>query len=196
MRPMGGSLPDLPKRVHLSVEGKAGGTTLALQYARNSILGGGRVIWASESMPDPERFGQLFADVDIVSSSRFHALELGIKLELGISQIVEASKFLPSVNLVVIDNWTSEQGKTPESTIKLVKKVLSISEGGASIMLTSKSYDNLAEGDTFAVRAQKRLEEFGCVTWKLSRFDLNINSRILSTPDEDFEFTLEENGFC
>ena len=192
---MGGGLPDLPKRVHLSVEGKAGGTTMALQYARHSILEGGRVIWASESMPDSERFGQLFADVDIVSSSRFHALELGTKLELAISQVVEASKFLPSVNLVVIDDWAPEQGKTPESTIKLAKKVLDVSERGASIILTSKSYDNLAEGETVAVRAQKRLEEFGCATWKLSRRSLDGNLRLLSTPEGDFEFTLEENGF-
>ncbi len=40
-------LPPLPDKVHLSVSGSIGGTTLALQYSREVLLSGGRVLWAT-----------------------------------------------------------------------------------------------------------------------------------------------------
>ncbi|MGB0329928.1 MAG: hypothetical protein ACPGCU_04840, partial [Candidatus Poseidoniaceae archaeon] len=64
------------KRIHLSVEGGCGGTTFGLHCAVNEIQTGGRVLWASPEMPNATRFSQLFASLNIVESSRFHAMNL------------------------------------------------------------------------------------------------------------------------
>ena len=49
--------------IHLAVEGSCGGTTLGLQVARQTILDGGRGLWASPELPDGVRFSQIFSDV-------------------------------------------------------------------------------------------------------------------------------------
>ena len=60
--------------IHLAVEGSCGGTTLGLQLARQTIEDGGRVLWAAPELPDGVRFSQIFADLSLTSSSRFHAM--------------------------------------------------------------------------------------------------------------------------
>ena len=192
---MGRILPTLSKRIHLAVTDSVGGTTMALQYARRTINEGGRVLWASETMPDGERFSQIFAEVDLVSSSRFHALELGTNLERGVEQIIEASNFLPSVALVVVDDWAPKQGKTPENTVQLIEKVLEKSPDDCSVLLTSKSYSSPTEDGDVRIRAKDRLEKSGCETWILSRVNQNSSRRKLSTSETVIEFDLNEDGF-
>ena len=188
-------LPKLPCRLHLAVTGSVGGTTLALQYARQSIVEGGRVIWASEKIPDPVRFSQIFADVDIVSSSRFHAIELGTNLEQGIKQVIDASDFLPSVILVVIDDWAPKQGKTPSSTIALAEKVLAVADREMSVILTSKTYGNPAAGADSKVRGGERLENAGCETWHLTREESKPEIRQINSAEESFSLRLGDEGY-
>ena len=61
-----GIFPNLPRWTHLAVDGSSGGTTFALQLARESIEAGNRVLWASEEMPNPLRFNQLFNSLNII----------------------------------------------------------------------------------------------------------------------------------
>ena len=80
---------DLPgKRIHLSVDGGCGGTTLGLHCAVDEIQGGGRVLWASPHMPNATRFSQLFSSLNIVEASRFHAMNLIGNMERCVDAIV------------------------------------------------------------------------------------------------------------
>ena len=172
---------------------------MALQYARETILAGGRVIWAAEIMPDAGRFGQLFADVNAVHSSRFHAMELGTDMERVIEAVVEASEFLPGVELVVIDDWAEEQGGTPESSISAINSILNIAKidaGNIKVILISKSYESPTAINSIRVRAHQRLEAMGCDTWLLSRPDGGEGKRCLKTPASEFKLRLEESGYA
>ena len=172
---------------------------MALQYARETILAGGRVIWAAEIMPDAGRFGQLFADVNPVHSSRFHAMELGTDMERIIETVVEASEFLPGVELVVIDDWAEEQGGTPESSISAINSILNIANidvGNVKVILISKSYESPTAINSIRVRAHQRLEAMGCDTWLLSRPDGEEGKRCLKTPAGEFKLRLEESGYA
>ena len=191
-------LPPLPPRLHLAVAGSVGGTTMALQYARETVLAGGRVIWAAEMMPDAGRFGQLFAEVDLIHSSRFHAMEIGTDMKRGIGSVIEASKFLPGVELVVIDDWAPGPGKTSESSISAIGSLLeieNIDEGNFKVVLISKSYESPTAVDSTKVRVHDRLEAMGCDTWLLSRFDERLDGRLLETPAGEVELGLGERGF-
>lgn len=188
-------LPKLAERVHLSVSGSVGGTTLCLQYARGEIISGGRVLWGSDSMPDPARFGQLFDSVDIVSSSRFHALQLGSNLEGGIQQLIDAHSILPRVGLIVVDDWAPRSGQTPISSIELAKKLLSVASPSCTVLLTSKSYADPSSTEAdYRARGGSELESVGCETWWLSRPEEG-GVRILSTEGGALKLQLVDAGF-
>ena len=94
------------KRIHLSVEGGCGGTSFGLHCAVNEIHSGGRVLWASPEMPNATRFSQLFSSLNIVESSRFHAMNLIGAMDRCVDAIVEAERSLPRVGLVVPVSYT------------------------------------------------------------------------------------------
>ena len=60
-------------RIHMAVEGGVM-DNVGLHMAADTISNGGRVLWVGLSMPNPERFPQLFSRLSLVDSSRFHAL--------------------------------------------------------------------------------------------------------------------------
>ena len=74
-KPITVALPELPPITHLAVGEGCGGTSLALQYARNALIDGGRVIWVCEKSPDSQRFSQILNDVDVVSLAKFHMMD-------------------------------------------------------------------------------------------------------------------------
>ena len=80
------------KRIHLSVQGGCGGTTFGLHNAVEQVRSGGRVLWASPEMPNATRFSQLFSSLNIVESSRFHALNLIGAMDRCVDAIVEARR--------------------------------------------------------------------------------------------------------
>ena len=56
----------------MAVEGSVGGTTVGLLMAADTISNGGRVLWVGLSMPNPERFPQLFSRLSLVDLSLIH----------------------------------------------------------------------------------------------------------------------------
>src|SRR5210317_873008 len=93
------------ERIHLAVEGSTAGTTLGLHLAADVINEGRRVLRASLEMPDAARFSQLFQHLSLVESSRFHAMNFGGKFDRAIDALLEAATSLPSVGLIVMDDW-------------------------------------------------------------------------------------------
>ncbi|HIG03936.1 MAG TPA: hypothetical protein EYQ53_06120 [Candidatus Poseidoniales archaeon] len=187
-------LPPLPDKVHLSVSGSIGGTTLALQYSREVLLSGGRVLWATPEMPDSVRFQQLFSDVDLIASSRFHALQFDDNLKHISMQIVNAKDTLPRVQLIVIDDWAPSEGQAPRENIDMVTEVLNHGSDSCSIVIISKSYESPDAGIEMKVRGGSRLVDTGVETWHLLR-QQDGNERCLDTTKKQFHFNLESNGF-
>ena len=50
--------------MHISASPGAGKTTLCLGVVSDTLLNGGRVIWACRKMPDPDRFREILQDID------------------------------------------------------------------------------------------------------------------------------------
>tara|TARA_B100000767_G_scaffold102832_1_gene98697 strand:+ start:2052 stop:2450 length:399 start_codon:yes stop_codon:yes gene_type:complete len=104
--------------IHLAVEGSVGGTTLGLHVAANTIEEGGRVLWVGEEMPDNQRFSQLFKHLSLIDASRFHAMSFSSSFDKAVDAIIRALNSLPSVKLIVLDDWCSNSGKIPVNLIK------------------------------------------------------------------------------
>ena len=185
---------DIPSRIHLNVEGSCGGTTFALTMAKNSLIDGGRVLWVSPEFPDETRFSQIFAEVDITSSTRFHAVNLVGKLEQTVDSLTKLAGSLPNVTLIVIDEWCEKQGKIPTSSISAMEKLSKSIPEEIVLVLITKLGTNVSGGSEFNVRGEKAMLEAKFSICQLTKQN-NSSKRMFRRDDESFELLIEDSGF-
>ena len=157
-------------RVHLAVEGSTGGTTLGLHMAADAIKHGGRVLWASPEMPDGVRFGQLFEHLSLADSSKFHAMNLVGSLSQAVEVLVETSTALPSVRLIVLDDWCAQSGRIPSDRIQDAQHLAERLSDDIGLILISKAGTNASgEGSSLNVRSHNKMKSAGFEIWSLER---------------------------
>ena len=182
-------------RIHLAVEGSTGGTTLALHLAADTIQAGRRVLWASVEMPDPSRFSQLFSHLSLVESSRFHAMNFGGRFDRAMDALLEAATSLPSVGLVVLDDWCSTTGRIDADRIRHVKNFSEACSSTINVLLISKGSAD-ASGSTrepIVARGKEKMEDAGFETWRLWRNE--GNRRTIDQNGTLAELNIEDSGF-
>ena len=186
---------DLPgKRIHLSVDGGCGGTTLGLHCAVDEIQGGGRVLWASPHMPNATRFSQLFSSLNIVEASRFHAMNLIGNMERCVDAIVEAEQNLPSVGLIVLDDWCEATGRIPSRNMKAVIDLNKRISESTTLLLISKAGTDVSTNDTeVKPRGEVILRDGGFDIWTLK--ETENKSKILFYDGKELSGKIEESGF-
>ena len=182
-------------RIHLAVEGSVGGTTLGLHMSADAIENGGRVLWVGLDMPNPDRFPQLFSHLSPVSSSRFHAMMIAGALDKAIEAIISAAETLPSVELIVLDDWCESSGKIPKKQLELISKLGRAVNSEIKILLISKGSIDASgkrDGDIFP-RAEAFLVECGSEIWTLARITSG-NQRRLTCNGKVIRLKIMENG--
>ena len=185
----------LSKRIHLAVEGSAGGTTLGLHMSADVIKNGGRVLWVGQDMPNPDRFPQLFSHLSPVSSSRFHAMMIGGDLKNAIEAVVSAANVLPSVELVILDDWCDSSGKIPKNQLELISYLSKSLNSKVRLLLISKGTVDASgkrQGDIFA-RSENYFVNDGYKIWTLSK-DVSGHLRKLTCESEVLRLKIVDNG--
>ena len=184
------------ENIHLAVEGSIGGTTLGLHIATDVIERGGRVLWASPFMPDNVRFGQLFAHISLAHSSRYHAMNLVGDFNQAMDILIATSNSLPSVELIVLDDWCEKSGKIASEKMASVQRLAEQIDDDICLLLTSKgSIDASGNSNTVIVaRGEKVMRKAGFEIWRLER-PKDGPFRTLVRSDESTELKLEEAGF-
>ena len=183
-------------RIHLAVEGSIGGTSLGLHLAADVINDGQRVLWASVEMPDPARFSQLFQHLSLVESSRFHAMNFGGRFDRAIDALLEAATSLPSVGLVVLDDWCPGRGRIPADRLEHIERVASDCPEHITVLLISKGSVDASgsNDDPIVARAADAMAKKGFSVWRLWR-GRNGAQRTLDRNGELVAFTIEDSGF-
>lgn len=183
-------------RIHLAVEGSIGGTSLGLHLAADVINAGQRVLWASVEMPDPARFSQLFQHLSLVESSRFHAMNFGGRFDRAIDALLEAATSLPSVGLVVLDDWCPGSGRIPADRLEHIERVASDCPEHITVLLISKGSVDASgsNDDPIVARAADAMGKKGFSVWRLWR-GRNGAQRTLDRNGELVAFTIEDSGF-
>ena len=183
-------------RIHLAVEGSIGGTSLGLHLAADVINAGQRVLWASVEMPDPARFSQLFQHLSLVESSRFHAMNFGGRFDRAIDALLEAATSLPSVGLVVLDDWCPGSGRIPADRLEHIERVASDCPEHITVLLISKGSVDASgsNDDPIVARAADTMAKKGFSVWRLWR-GRNGAQRTLDRNGELVAFTIEDSGF-
>ena len=183
-------------RIHLAVEGSIGGTSLGLHLAADVINDGQRVLWASVEMPDPARFSQLFQHLSLVESSRFHAMNFGGRFDRAIDALLEAATSLPSVGLVVLDDWCPGSGRISADRLEHIERVASDCPEHITVLLISKGSVDASgsNDDPIVARAADAMAKKGFSVWRLWR-GRNGAQRTLDRNGELVAFTIEDSGF-
>ena len=184
------------ERIHLAVEGSTGGTTLGLHLAADVIEDGKRVLWASVEMPDPARFSQLFQHLSLVESSRFHAMNFGGRFDRAVDALLEAATSLPSVGLVVMDDWCPSSGRIPTDRLEHIERVANECPDHITVLLVSKGSVDASGSttDPIVARSSDAMERKGFAVWRLWR-GKNGAQRTLMQNEERVELTLSDSGF-
>jgi hypothetical protein len=184
------------QRIHLAVEGSSGGTTVGLHAAADTIHAGKRVLWASVEMPDPGRFSQLFSHLSLVESSRFHAMNFGGKFERAIDALIEAANALPSVALVVLDDWCEAIGRIPATNIEHIKRFGEHCPEGITVLLISKGSIDASgsTADPIVARGSEAMQDAGFTVWRLWKQEAR-HQRLLDRNGEHTVLNLTESGF-
>lgn len=185
---------DIPNRIHLSVEASCGGSSFGLTLAKNTLLDGGRVLWVSPEFPNEQRFSQIFTEVDITSSSKFHAVNLVGKLDQTVSSLIRLSSSLPNVQLIVLDDWCEKQGKIPSDSIKSMAKLASGIPDDVKLLLITKLGTNVTGEGEFSVRGEKQMKESNFEILCLNK-SKNSSYRILSNEEQKINLVIEDSGF-
>ncbi len=175
--------------IHLAVEGSCGGTTIGLQLARQVIDEGGRVLWASPELPDGVRFSQIFSEISLTASSRFHAMNLVGNVDQAITSLLKTAKALPNVSLVVLDDYCPDSGVIPSDVIKAVNKL--ISETSWTTLMISKGGVAM-DSSPLVARAKKKLQ--ADKVWLLTRPESD-SKRVLWMDEVEVHLRLKEEGF-
>ncbi len=184
------------ERIHLAVEGSTGGTTLGLHLAADIIESGKRVLWASVEMPDPARFSQLFQHLSLVESSRFHAMNFGGRFDRAVDALLEAATSLPSVGLVVMDDWCPSSGRIPTDRLEHIERVANECPDHVTVLLVSKGSVDASGSttDPIVARSSDAMESKGFAVWRLWR-GKNGAQRTLMKNEERVALTLSDSGF-
>ena len=189
------SFPHDGGRIHLAVEGSTGGTTLGLHMAADAIGQGGRVLWAAPEMPDGVRFGQLFEHLSLADSSRFHAMNLVGSLTQAVEVLVETSTALPSVSLIVLDDWCDQSGRIPNARVKDARTLGHSLDSAITLLLISKGGTDAGSNEkNLNVRSEAAMLEGGFQIWTLERQN-DGPVRLVTCGDTRYECRLTDEGF-
>lgn len=190
------SIDEAGLKIHLAVEGSCGGTSFGLHLAANAISEGHRVLWASGDMPDGKRFQQLFAHLSLVESSRFHAMNFGGRFDRAVDAILEAANALPSVTLIVLDDWCPTSGRIPATNIEQVQRMAEHVPNETTLLLVSKGSIDASgkSGERMVPRGKEAMEKAGYESWRLMRRNDGAQ-RQLMTQNGESALVIEDSGF-
>jgi len=184
------------QEIHLAIEGSVGGTSLALHLAADAIENGGRVIWAGKDLPNAVRFSQLFSHLSLIQSSRFHAMSIAGNTELAVLSIIQAMNSLPSVSMIVIDDWCESGGRIASSDLTQMVKLRDEKKVDATLLLVSKGSINASgqSKEIIVARSANAMQKAGFTIATLTRTK-DGPFRTLKIGDQSVDLKLEESGF-
>ena len=111
----------------------------------------------------------MFSELDITAASRFHAMNTGGEYQRAIEDISRMANILPSVTLVVIDDWTPAKGRVGTESLKAIKNLSESMPDNCDLILTSASHSDASGKEEIAVKARKDVEGMKFKTWILMR---------------------------
>jgi len=189
------ALPKLPPITHLAIGEGCGGTSLALQYSRDTLIDGGRVIWVCDKSPDSGRFSQILSGVNVVSLAKFHMMECGEAIAGGVLTAGKLAERL-TPQLFVVDDWTPRTGQPDRLAISAIETICKILESTkCKLLITSALYSDASGEEEWKTRGENLLEQISPANWRLTIAEGGLQKRILLVEDETIQLQINDEGF-
>jgi hypothetical protein len=182
-------------RIHLAIEGSCGGTSIGLHMAADEINDGNRVLWVGLEMPNPNRFPQLFAHLSPVASSKFHTMMMSGTLDKAVDAVISAANNLPSVSLIILDDWCEKSGKISKKELVEIQRCSDNVSKEIKIILISKGTVD-ASGKRIGVifaRSENYFKENDFEIWTLAKSQ-DGHYRNLSIDEEVTKLRIVDEG--
>ena len=177
--------------VHLSVESGCGGTTFALQVAREHLTLGAHVVWVCSEMPNSDRVSQLYSDVDVVAVSRLHVIAVGENILQGLTSAKSMVAALDSITMIIVDDWAPKSGHVSSEILDNMRELIECTEKqNVSLLMVSSAYE-----DASGQQQWKSRGNLDCDVWFLTRSDSMPSVRELHRDETVVKLNLVDEGF-
>ena len=127
--------------MHISASPGAGKTTLCLGVVSDTLLNGGRVIWACRKMPDPDRFREILQDIDEQGLRSIAILNFSTDFAGNLELILMGAEDFGRDDVVIVDDWCESHGRARKDDVNAAKKLSLIAEK-TNLIITSSSYED------------------------------------------------------
>ena len=169
--------------VHISASPGAGKTTLCLGIVLDTILNGGRVIWACRKMPDQDRFRDILHDIDEQGLMRISILNFSSDFAGNLGLILRGAEDFGRDDVVIVDDWCESHGRARKDDVHAAKKLALIAHK-TSLIITSSSYEDASgiSDSGWLTRGGTQIES-SFVTFLLLKHPKKEGIRIISGED-------------
>ena len=123
-------------------------------------------------------------------------MNIGGDFDQAVEILIQTSNSLPSVELIVMDDWCEHSGRISGEKIRAVEKLAAQTTDDICVLLISKGSVDASGNATTAVvaRAKDAMKAAGFEIWRLER-PKDGPHRTLSTENDVKNLRLEEEGF-
>tara|TARA_Y100000768_G_scaffold172521_1_gene129102 strand:+ start:2653 stop:3237 length:585 start_codon:yes stop_codon:yes gene_type:complete len=171
------------RAVHISASPGAGKTTLCLGVVSDTLLSGGRVIWACRKMPDPDRFREILHDIDEQGLMRISILDFSTDFGGNLDFILTRAEDFGRDDVVIVDDWCESNGRARKDDVDAAERLSSIAHK-TSLIITSSSYEDASglSDSGWLTRGGAQIES-SYATFLLLKHPKKDGVRILSGED-------------
>ena len=108
--------------------------------------------------------------------------------------IVEAEQNLPSVGLIVLDDWCEPTGRIPSRNIKAVIDLTKRINDSTTLLLISKAGSDVSSNEhMIKPRSESHLKEGGFEIWTLH--ETEQKSKVLNYVEKELVGKIDTSGF-
>jgi hypothetical protein len=123
-------------------------------------------------------------------------MNFGGRFDRAVDALLEAATSLPSVGLVVMDDWCPSSGRIPADRLEHIERVAKECPSHVTVLLVSKGSVDASgsSNDPIVARSSEAMGRKGFAVWRLWR-GKNGAQRTLMQHEEKVDLTLTDSGF-
>lgn len=180
--------------MHISASPGAGKTTLCLGIVSDTIMSGGRVIWACRKMPDSHRFREILHEIDDQSLMSISILNFSSDFAGNLDLILRGSEDFGRDDVVIVDDWCESHGRARKDDVSAARK-LSLIVRNTNLIITSSSYEDASgmSKSGWVARGGAQIESV-YATFLLLKHPKKDGVRIISGDDEEVLARMTSRG--
>ncbi len=127
--------------IHISSAPNSDSSLMVLKIIQEKLVNGDKVIWLTREIPDSRKISNILGHVESSFLDKLVVIEFGVNLKEKIDEIKSILVNMHENDLLVIEQWCKNYGRTQKEDIDLMKKLVD-NQDKYKIVITSNSYED------------------------------------------------------